>query len=239
MPKVKRPHSRFTEKIFRPYVIGIGQTVLAWNDLQEELGRLYSKITEAPWYWIRKSSEESITSMALESWQSLKMDRPKRDMLTAAIGVLHPHDIRRLPKLVPDVEWLIKEANSLEDIRNNAIHAPLRQWHAQAEDGKNVSGVEAARLFANRRARQLARKQDILAEFRWCRDMALTLRDFARDLQESFSLGTNLTDEQQDGRRTWPDRPKLPVRKATKTTTRPRRPTRGLINSAPPQSSPA
>src|SRR5258708_3094079 len=127
MAKVKRGnHNRFTEKTFAPYVAGIGQTVLAWNDLQEELGRLYSKIMESQWYIIKKGEEVALSSMALESWQSLKMDRPKRDMLTAAIGILHPHDIRRLPKLVPDITWLIKETNSLEDARNDAIHAPLR-----------------------------------------------------------------------------------------------------------------
>lgn len=233
--KPKRKRVRFTEKAFAPYVAGIGQAALAWNDLQEELGRLYAKVTQSDWYIIKKGGEVTVTCMALESWQALKVDRSKREMLSAAIGILHPHDTRRLAKLAPDVTWLVKETNSLEDIRNDAIHAPLRLWHRQEDDGKHVSGVEAARLFANRRARKLAEK-DILAEFRWCRDMALVLRDFARDLQESFQLGA-ISESPPDWQRAWPDKPKLPVRKATKTKNQPRPRARGLINQ--PRSQPS
>jgi hypothetical protein len=203
----------FTERAFRPYAIGIGQTVLAWNDLQETLGRLFSRIMDSDWYVIRRGDEVFVTSKALEAWQSLKMDRPKRDLLTAALGMSHPQEKKKFPKMLADLTWTINQTNSLEDTRNDAIHAPLRLFHSEKE-GARIPAIEAAKLFGNRRAKKLSKK-DILAEFRWCRDVALTLRNFADELDRSLA----------DPQRPWPQRPKMPTRRQTKTKTQPRRPT--------------
>ena len=89
--------------------------------------------------------------------------------------------------------------------RNTAIHSPLL---AQSDGNVTVLGMSipvrsvAPNLWLqNPRAMKLAQK-DLLTEFRWCRDAALLLRDYA------LSLDYATMPEDYP----WPERPSLPNR---------------------------
>jgi len=115
------------------------------------------------------------------------------------------------PRLKEDVLWLLKETDKLEDTRNTAIHSPLL-----TESNNDILSLGDILTYhdilrrhyvapnirlKNSRAMKLAQK-DLLAEFRWCRDAALLLRDFALSLDAA-----TMPDEIP-----WPDRHSLPNR---------------------------
>ena len=187
---VKGP--RFTDKIFEPYVMAIGQLALAWNDLHEKLGWLFATFLTPG-------------ELAPLLWNAPQFDRQKRALLEAATNAMPPLTQSDYPRLKEDILWLLKQVNSLEDARNTAIHSPLL---AQSDRDVLVFGVTisirsvAPNLWLqNSRAMKLAQK-DLLTEFRWCRDAALLLRDYA------LSLDYATMPEDYP----WPDRPSLPNR---------------------------
>ena len=108
-----------------------------------------------------------------------------------------------------------KEVDKLEDARNTAIHSPLL---AKSDSNVLILGLSipirsvAPNLgLKNFRATKLAQK-DLLTEFRWCRDAALLLRDYALSLDFATFPGEDYP---------WPDRPSLPNR-GQKRTRRPK-----------------
>lgn len=202
-PRFYYAKARFSEPPFRPYTIAIGQAALAWNNLNEHLGNLFWVITGgSPQNW-----------QALEIWQSLPADRPKREMLKAAAVRTPPGVSRAFPRLADDIKWICGEADSLEDIRNNVIHAPLLMSIDPTAFEKTLTSKEIHRLseigphnfHLNKRASRLTNK-DLLSEFRWCRDKALSLRAFADELFLA------LTEKEKP----WPDRPRLPIHRPPK-----------------------
>lgn len=193
--------ARYSEPKFRPYVIAIGQASLAWNSLNEQLGNIFWVITGGgPLDW-----------QPLEIWQSMNLDRPKREMLRAAANRPKPGFSKAFPSAVEDIKWLCGEADKLEDIRNNTIHAPLvmtapKTDALNSKDKKRlheISQIEPQAFYLNRRAARLSNK-DLLSEFRWCRDTALTLRDYSESLFSAL----------RQGGVAWPRRPKLPAHRA-------------------------
>lgn len=58
-------------------------------------------------------------------WQSAHYDRPKRHMLKAAILNQTEDFETRFPLLKDDLLYIIGQADTVEEARNNAIHAPL------------------------------------------------------------------------------------------------------------------
>jgi hypothetical protein len=180
------PSVPFTHEAFGPYVTALGQLALAWNDLHVTLEMLFCHAMGG-----------GMVNQFLAVWSAIKSDRAQRDMLVAALKSkidLHPlHS-----KMSDDVIWICGQANTLEDLRNDAIHSPL--WGSPA--GKGAS-VQPLATFGNVRASKLLNK-NLLAEFRWCRDSATRLRDFAMKIDAALS-----------GRAPWPDRPKLPARPVT------------------------
>ncbi len=105
--------NRFTAKAFRPHAEAIGHVALAWNDLHETLGTIF---TEAGF----EGSDK-----AQAAWQSLIVDRAKREMLKAVLSAMTESDFPQLPKFREDVIWIIEQAHASEDGRNSAIHTPL------------------------------------------------------------------------------------------------------------------
>lgn len=196
--------ARFSERPFRPYALAIGQATLAWNGLNEHLGNLFWVVTGgSPNNW-----------QALDVWQSVTSDRSKREMLRAA-AIRSPFPLRReFPKLVASVEWICAQGNRIEDKRNDLVHAPLiltvdRSVFASAvaKDGKvkhadvlKIAQVNPHAFHLNRRAGKLTDK-DILAEYRWCRDMSLMVRTYADGIFASMTEA-----------KPWPRRPQLPAR---------------------------
>jgi hypothetical protein len=180
------PSLPVTHKAFQPYVIALGQLALAWNDLHLSLAMLFCHAMGG-----------GFVNHFLAVWNSAKFDRAQREMLLAAVKAqldLHPlHS-----KMNEDITWICQQADRLEDGRNDAIHSPL--WATPLGAGTSIRPVAG---LGNVRATKLL-NENLLAEFRWCRDLATVLRNFAMQIDAALS-----------GRASWPARPKLPARPAT------------------------
>jgi hypothetical protein len=216
--KIPRRHQRkrvrypgaslpFTDKAFIPSAIALGQLALAWNGLHEVLSLLFCNVMGG-----------GPVNQYLAIWQVLKVDRAKREILLAA---LKTHMRGAFPvDFESDIEWLCDRADVLEDVRNDALHSPL--W-AQ-ERGPGNTTVKPWVGLGHVRAQKLLNR-NLLAEFRWCRDAAILLADFAYEVDRSLS----------DHMRPWPKRPDWPIRPGTNAQ-KPPRPTRPAKRPRPPQS---
>ena len=193
--------SSFSEEKFALYATAIGQASMAWNDLHEYLSRLFGLLFLA-----------TGRHQALAMWHALTLDRPRRTIFMAALQDTPKVITDQNPKLLRDVKWLLLEAEKLEDRRNNFTHAPLclvietdgESDAITAELVLKEGHVQPFHWGGNARAKRLAEK-DLLSEFNWCRDTALTLRDFSIALDEAI-----------DGSAPWPKRPKLPTHQPTR-----------------------
>jgi hypothetical protein len=107
------------------------------------------------------------------------------------------------PNLPDDVRLLLAEVGKLEDLRNDAIHSPLFFAPNSIYGSKGEKVVPASWLL-NPRASSLAKRADLLSAFRYCRNAAIILSDFAREMD--FALVNQ--------GKPWPDRPRLPNRGA-------------------------
>jgi hypothetical protein len=195
----KRGSQRYTAQEFRPYVTALGQLALAWNDLQESLaGLFWTMMMNGP-----PQAGDIVDYRPLRVWHAIRSDRSQKDMLRAVIAADNQIDYWKRPLFAGDVRWLLGEAENLEYARNDAIHSPLfyidRSIYGLSYPGKKIA--PAAWLF-NPRAVGLAKRADLLSEFRYCRDMAITLSDFAREIDSALI----------HPKRPWPRRPRLPTR---------------------------
>ena len=86
--KMWRDTNRFTSKSFRAYAAAIGQVALTWNDLHETLGMLFMEV----------AFEGSLK--AEDAWQSLIVDRAKREMLKAVLDGMTIHHFPELLSFV-------------------------------------------------------------------------------------------------------------------------------------------
>jgi len=174
----------YTHAAFRPYALALGQLALAWNGLHETLGVLFCSVMGG-----------GIANQFLAVWHALKADRAQRDILLAAArtNIRGPQPV----KFIKDIEWVCKQADALEDKRNDALHSPL--WGYKR--GAHTTILPMAG-FGHVRATKLFEKKDLIKEFRWCRDSAIILRDFAEAIDWALA----------DYNRLWPERPSLPNR---------------------------
>jgi hypothetical protein len=191
-PPQRRPKiERFTGRNFRPYVNAIGQLALAWNDLHESLALLFIEL-------LAKGRAYPATDV----WNSAVHDRPKRMLIRAVLRTWKSEDAKFV-SLVDDVTWLLDQADKVEDARNDAIHSPLvffDHTNVFAQQRGWAGKVMPSLAFGNKRAGKL-RDKDLLTEFRWCRDAAVALREYASQLYEAVAAPIP-----------WPDRPALPNR---------------------------
>jgi|TARA_R100000049_G_C1915548_1_gene61905 hypothetical protein len=88
--------------------LSIGRATIAWGDLQENLGHLFSSVLFG-----------SLDDVALACWHSHKNDRAQREMLiSAARSKLAPN-----PDVEREVIWIADRANRLSALRNDMIHS--------------------------------------------------------------------------------------------------------------------
>jgi hypothetical protein len=201
---VRYPNPKFTEHPFRPYATAIGQAALAWNDLSEEMGLLFLTLMGAA-----RDTDPRKATQVMRVWQITKNDRTKRGMLKEAVETMGTPWTERYPKALEDIKWLIGQSESLEDRRNDVVHAPLqlvtdRSRVAGARDRKaliSLTRVVVHDWFLNYRAGKLANKE-LLSEIRWCRDQAVSLRDFTSTIDSTLRFGRALPQ--------WPRRPQPP-----------------------------
>lgn len=183
---------------FQPYSIALGQLALAWNDLHEHLGFVFCSM-------MGDFSAVDITAVrSLEIWHSCYQDRAAREMLRACADVEDDDFDKRFGDVRREILWLLRKVESVEEVRNNAIHSPLMSTIEEASLNaiKWPRRVHAFTWFGHRRARKLAKTLDLLMTFVWCRDTALTLRDYAAEIE------SHLTGAQSS----LPERPVLPNR---------------------------
>jgi hypothetical protein len=218
-----REGERFTDAQYKPYTVTIGQFVLTWNDLHEKLALIFTGILshgdrekipkpQRPEYEFREM--ERLAGI----WNSSAYDRPKREMLRGILVPLVTSDFIQFGNFEEDIRWILDEADKIEEIRNNAVHAPLIH-NFNEFDISPIFPASAGRrkykwsggkitpniLMRNRRALRIAQKNpegDILRELRWARDASAVLRDFA------LRIYWALLSEQAP----WPRRPALPNR---------------------------
>src|SRR6266700_3654702 len=109
---------------FDRYALQIGHIVYEWNHLQDILSGLFCTVVEA-----------KIPDIPLAIWFSTKSDQAQRDMLRDAAD--HAITLYKLIKgnneYVPptkldgleSVKWLVNQANTFAQKRNDAIHSPF------------------------------------------------------------------------------------------------------------------
>jgi hypothetical protein len=132
----------------KPYLIELGRLVLAWNDLHEKLAELYYTITQDP--------------KSLQKWHDLRNDKEQRKLLRNAVASDLPKRINikakdgteRLKRIDENITWLLDEANTLADHRNNFLHAPF--MFLVAEDGTLT--MQSFSIVGNQRAQSLSGK---------------------------------------------------------------------------------
>jgi hypothetical protein len=110
-------------------------------------------------------------------------------------------------KMRDDLTWLIDRAISLEDKRNDAIHAPLFAVNKSIYGEMPASEpIAPAWWLKNPRAKALSESKNLLGQFKYCRDTAITLSDYAKAIDGALV----------NPQRTWPKRPSLPEKQPKK-----------------------
>jgi hypothetical protein len=180
--RLTRPTQRYTAREFRPYVAALGQLILAWNDMQESFAELFwhSTLSRGP------RPGDSIDYTPLRIWRSLHSDRQQRGLLRSIVDHL-PHNWGR-PEAVSFLKNALSQADRLEERRNDAIHASLF-YKAESLYGQVHPGGEQivpATYLLNNRAQNLQKRKNILAEFRYCRDCAITLSDHVQEVSSAL-----------------------------------------------------
>jgi hypothetical protein len=195
-----------THAAFRPYALLIGQIVIEWNILHENLALSYCIVMGGGY-----------VNQFLATWHALTADRAQRDVLLAAMA----QDLNRSehPWFYAELKWICDRAQALEDDRNNIIHAPL--WAFESKQVMPETGL------GHIRAKKLA-DRDLKTNFRWVRDSAAILSDYARDINRVL--------ERHAQSAALPQRPSLPIRPAT-SGAKPGRQSRPAKRPTPPRSS--
>jgi hypothetical protein len=122
-------------------------------------------------------------------------------MLRAATKQVYAIRVMSPFKALDDIEWVLNQADKIEDLRNDALHSPviLLGTKAKARPAPN-------HYFGHVRARKLS-ERDFIAEFRRFRATATKLRDFVGRLDLALLNYPNGS---------WPSRPSLPTRSENK-----------------------
>jgi hypothetical protein len=181
---------QFTGRDFRPHAMTLGQLIFAWNDLHEQLAAIYLTLA-------------GYSDEAAAKWNKPKVDKEKRDLIRKWVNALPPAHNNMAVDMWDDVIWLVATIEALAEYRNDAAHAPMtiepESFLARRENF--TAGVVSNTARSNRRALNLIRK-DLLAEFRWQRDVFTKLRDYALNIERAL----------MDEHTPWPNRPAWPNR---------------------------
>lgn len=177
--------------ILRPYEIETGRLVWQWNHLQDQLARLFWRVTGI-----------SNGAIAFAIWHSTPSDLAQRKMLRAAAEVRYSS--ANDEDALEAINWLLNKVDSpLANWRNDAIHAPLA-IHT-SPDG--TSTIRPHDMTNNKRALSMEGKE-ILTEIIRYRETAQLLRGYC------FKLNSALRHPRTGP---LPEKPLLPQAEHTKT----------------------
>jgi hypothetical protein len=164
---------------FRPYAIGIGNVVLAWNRLQDTLAILF-------WWFSGRRSD----MVMLKIWHSSNNDRAQRALLRALIESIPESEFAGRVNARADIIWLLGRADHFSDGRNDAIHSPYSFNYEKLQ-----IGIESRTL--NPKAQKLAGK-NLLAEFETYAKRADEMYKFVMQVYQAIIFSEHPT---------WPERP--------------------------------
>jgi hypothetical protein len=177
----QRDYDQFTDRVYRPYALAIGQFCLAWNDLHERLGIIFVLLCvtkRATSFRIKRVTSKTLAAMHYQAnsmsvhaaiWNSAHYDRPKRDMLKGLLENISPDLIN--PGLLRDMQSLNTEVGKLEELRNSAVHTPFL-WGPpySGEQSGSRKGVRPNLFLGHSRAKKLSQlsfKKKIIDELQW------------------------------------------------------------------------
>ena len=149
------------------YALAVGHVSAAWNNLHWTLGGLFAVVTGGD------------HGLLLAAWRSIENDRAQREMLRAAIKAASPKRWKT-PKAPDDLLRVLKRADRLSDVRNDAIHALVALYFVGAE---NVE-INVARPARGKREKKLLahaeRGRKLVDEFAKCEKNVDALTIFVR-----------------------------------------------------------
>ena len=118
----------------------LGHVSLAWTRLHEILAMLFGLL-------LRPVPEERANAI----WHSIKSDRSQRDMLSALADAALPADSEARKA----IKWARDNLSSLENARNDALHAPYVLIH----DEERGPTMVANEVTGNKRAANLSGRE--------------------------------------------------------------------------------
>ena len=147
-------------------MLALGEAAVGWTGLHEVLAMLFRVVSRIP--------EDAVSNSI---WHEVKNDRFQRDMLLAAAR--RSHELKLIStQLFREIEWLLKHTTEIATLRDNILHSPIIA---------SPTGVRAYNS-GHARAKNLVNK-DLLSEFRWCRDISMSLNRFALNLYKAMRDG--------------------------------------------------
>jgi hypothetical protein len=183
------PTDEKKQEVEDAYDRAVGRVSRTWNRLHQSLGAFFAVVIGGN------------IELVLAAWDSIENDRTKREMLRATIKAASqerwPERWKQTPKAPDDLLWVLKRADALSEVRNDAMHA-LVALHIGAEATMAVTspssrGKRERKLWDNER-----RGRKLLDEFAKCERDSEALSAF---VGEAFSALYQL-----HGRK-WPSRP--------------------------------
>jgi head-tail adaptor len=202
MTKSLRRMRTYTPTQIRPYATAIGQFSLAWNDLHEAYGFLF--FAAATSY----HPDDVMQWMQMQAiWGCITNERQKREMLQAATERIAATN-KFWREFRTDIPWVVRCGDSLEDQRNNVLHAPLHHLvHDYMVRAPNTSkgDIVPAITMLNKRALKLheatvAQAKKLLPEIRKYHAYSQQLTGFILAMHDAWQYGPP----------SWPERPTLP-----------------------------
>lgn len=158
-------HRDFKNDAFHPVALGLGQVVLAWNDLLVSCSGLFGAIINIPNRLIPNNI-----------WYAVASDRDQMEILrrlgsSVALGLTIP------PKIRAEIKWILKHATDLINLRNELVHSPF--VNSNGSIGPLHLGVHRKALTFERR--------DVLQECTWFFESAIILRNYVDNLEEALT----------------------------------------------------
>ena len=196
--------TEFQSKRFRPYALSVGQMNLTWNDFHEALGTLFLKLmVDHP----RKLRDLRRCRVL---WGAISSDREKRKLVEVLADNFDATRYPTVPTLTEDLKFLVRRGHSLEDRRNDVIHAPVFLVNNALVAG--AMGVQCMDIVPSRFSARGQRLKgpahragrELLAAIRLYRDYAAALSKYASDINDAWLA------RDTKRRRAWPRRPPLP-----------------------------
>ena len=181
---IPMPTSEQWEAAIDAYAMAVGRVSGSWNYLHQTLGRFFAVVIGGD------------SHLILTAWRSIENDRAQREMLRVVINGASLKRWEQTPKAPDDLLWVLKRAEKLADVRNDAVHALVSLHVPEIEVGVALParGKRERKLFAN-----AAKGRKLLDEFAKCERDTDALSDFV--YRATFALA--------DDRLEWPtSRPK-------------------------------